>query len=53
MTFSCVLMKQKASELLGFMGNGGLVHDRDGRGHKPDLSNIHSISNETEDLFES
>lgn len=52
MTFSRVLMKQKASEQLGFMGNGGLVHHRDGRGSKTDLSKIHTFSNQT-DLFES
>ena len=45
MTFSCVLMKQKASELLGFMRNRGLVPDRDGQGRRTDLSNIHNFSN--------
>lgn len=51
MTFSCV-MKQKAGKLLGFMGNGGLVHNRDGWGHEMGLSNIPTFANRT-DLVES
>lgn len=55
MTFRRVLMKQKASELLGFRGNGGGGWCTTGMvgGRKTDLSNIHTFSNQTEDLFES
>lgn len=49
MIFPCASMKQKVSELLGFMGRGEVGLQR---GHKIEPSDIHEVHNQTGGLFE-